>query len=120
MNSQIFKIKQFDTLPKLKVSITTPSRLNAHQEFDLSEVNNITFTMVKQNCDEVKILEQSASTICASAGTIQYEWKSTDTDEYGSFLGEFTLNYSNGNKLTVPQNEPIKIEITKSINPFKD
>jgi hypothetical protein len=117
MNTQMFKIKRNDTLPTLQVSIGTKGNLGQNIGYNLTGVSAVTFTMVDE-CSNTKIYDQPAQIICSSGGTIQYLWQDGDTDTDGTFYGEFELRYSTGQKLSIPTQGSIKIEIIKDFNPF--
>jgi len=118
MSLDVFKIKRNDTLPVLQVNLTSTGNLGEKTEFDITDVDLITFTMVKTKCNTTKIFEQSATTTCASGSTFEYAWQDGDTDEAGEFLGEFELNFSNGKRLSVPSMGGILIEILEDLNNF--
>jgi hypothetical protein len=117
MNNQLFKIKRNDTLPTIQVSISTKGNLGQKTGFDLIGVTAVTFTMV-DDCSNSKIYNQPAQIVCPSGGTIQYNWQDGDTDTEGIFFGEFELKYATGQRLSIPTQEGIKIEILKDLDPF--
>lgn len=116
-NKNEFTIKRNDTLPSLQICLIDKGCLGGKQPFTLSGVSEVTFTMVN-NCGEYKIMAKQAEITSYSAGTIQYNWEPVDTNESGRFLGEFKLIYSDGNKMSIPQNGQIEINIIKDVNPF--
>lgn len=117
MNKSEFIIKRNDTLPSLQVCLIDKGCLGGKQPFSLDGLTGVTFTMTN-DCGEYKIFGKDAQIISYSAGTIQYNWDAEDTNESGKFNGEFQLLYSDGNKLSIPQNGQIKIEIPKDVNPY--
>ena len=117
MSNQIFKIKRNDTLPALQVSIGTKGNLGQKIGYDLTNVTGITFTMIDE-CSNSKVYNQTAQIICVSGGTIQYNWQDGDTDTEGIFMGEFELGFATGQRLSIPTQSGIKIEILKDIDPF--
>jgi len=117
MSTQIFKIKRNDTLPALQVSIGTRGNLGQKIGYDLSGITAVTFTMI-DDCSNSKIYDQAAQIVCTSGGTIQYTWQDGDTDTEGIYQGEFELRYSTGQRLSIPTQGSIKIEISKDIDPF--
>lgn len=117
MNGQIFRIKRNDTLPTLQVSIGTSGNLGQKTGYNLSGVSAITFTMI-DNCSNSKVYKQLAQIVCTTGGTIQYSWQDGDTNTEGMFLGEFELNYSTGQRMSIPAQGGIKIEILKDLDPF--
>lgn len=112
-----FTIKRNDTLPALQICLIDRGCLGGKESYSLSGVTGVTFTMVS-DCSEYKIFAKTASIISSSAGTIQYDWEVGDTNEAGDFKGEFQLLYSDGNKMSVPQNGQISIHIPKDLNPY--
>jgi len=116
-NKNEFTIKRNDTLPSLQVQLIDRGCLGGKEPFILDGVTAVTFTMIS-NCGDYKIFAKPAQVMCYSGGTIQYNWDSEDTNESGNFLGEFQLLYSDGNKLSIPQNGQIEILIPKDINPY--
>lgn len=127
MNNQVFKIKRNDTLPAIQVSISTKGNLGQKIGYNLIGIPNtssvtatttaITFTMVDE-CSNLKVYNQPAQIVCHSGGTIQYQWQEGDTDTEGIFYGEFELHYDTGQKISIPTQGGIKIEILKDINSF--
>ena len=117
LNKNEFIIKRNDTLPALQICLIDRGCLGGKESYDLTGVTGVTFTMAN-NCGDYKIFAKSAQTVSYSAGTIQYNWDPEDTNESGSFKGEFQLLYSDGNKLSVPQNGQIDILIPKDVNPY--
>jgi hypothetical protein len=116
-NSNVFVIKRNDTLPSLQLTLIDKGCLGGKEPYSLSGVTGITFTMVN-NCGEYKIFAKQAEIVSYSAGTIQYNWEEGDTNESGDFLGEFQLIYSDGKKMSIPQNGQIRISIPKDLNPY--
>lgn len=83
----------------------------------LSGVTGVTFTMANQE-NEFKILAKEAQIVSYSGGTIQYNWDPEDTNESGRFNAEFQMYYSDGKKLSIPENGYFIIDITKDLNPY--
>lgn len=117
LNKNEFIIKRNDTLPALQICLIDKSCLGGKESYNLSGVTGVTFTMTN-NCGEYKIFGKTAQVVSYSAGTIQYNWDVNDTNEGGDFKGEFQLLYSDGNKLSIPQNGYIDIMIPKDVNPY--
>ena len=116
-NTPIFRIKRNDTLPTLQVSIGTRGNLGQKVGYDLAGVSGVTFTMIDE-CSNSKVYDQPAQITCSSGGTIQYLWQEGDTDTEGIFWGEFELRYNTGQKLSIPTQGGIKIEIIKDLDSF--
>jgi|AntRauMFilla1563_2_1112583.scaffolds.fasta_scaffold14203_4 hypothetical protein len=117
LNKNEFIIKRNDTLPALQLNLIDRGCLGGKEPFNLSGITGVTFTMTRE-CGDYKIFAKDAQVVSYSCGTIQYNWSSEDTNEGGTFKGEFQLLYSDGNKLSVPQNGFIDIMIPKDVNPY--
>lgn len=116
-NKNEFIIKRNDTLPALQLCLIDRGCLGEKEPYNLSGVTGVTFTMTYDSGD-YKIYAKPAQLFSSSGGTIQYNWDSEDTNEAGRFNGEFQLLYSDGNKMSIPQNGQIIINIPKDINPY--
>lgn len=110
-----FIIKKNNTLPSLQLTLIDRGCLGGKEPYNLDGVSGVTFTMTN-SCGDYKIFSKPAVILSASGGTIQYNWSPVDTNEHGKFLGEFQLMYSDGNKMSIPQNGFLQIEIPKNIN----
>ena len=80
----------------------------------MTGATGVTFTMTDSS-GNYKVAKKAAVIVSSSGGTIQYNWAAEDTDENGSFKGEFQINYAGGGRLTVPQQGYLHIEIPKDI-----
>lgn len=112
-----FIIKRNDTLPALQLTLIDRGCLGGKEPYNLNDVTGATFTMIN-NCGDYKIFSKQAQIVSYSGGTIQYNWEPVDTNEPGKFKGEFKLLYADGNKMSIPQNGYIQIEIPKDVNPY--
>ena len=99
------KMRKSDTWPPLRATLIeadgTPINLvsaavNFHMEDDKDNV----------------VIDSSAIVVSASEGEVRYDWSSGDTDEVGTFEGDFVVEFSSGKKATVPNREYIPIYIT--------
>ena len=117
LNKNEFIIKRNDTLPALQICLIDRGCLGGKEPFNMDGVTGATFTMAN-DCGDYKIFAKDAQIVSLSAGTIQYNWEAADTNEAGSFKGEFQLLYSDGNKMSIPQNGQIMIDIPKDVNPY--
>ena len=117
LSDRDFTIKRNDTLPKLEVSIYGTGCLGQTTNFDLTGATGVTFSMV-DTTGNYKIAGKAGQILSSSGGTIQYSWVSEDTDQEGVYNGEFQINYSNGDRLSVPQQGFINIEIFRDIIPY--
>ena len=116
LSKTTFLLKRNDTMPSLMVNVIDRGKLLQKQDYSLSGVTGVTFTMVNSSCNIAKILNQPAQITCVSGGVIQYNWKLGDTNVSGSYKGEFELGYFGGGKLTIPQIGGIDIEISDDLN----
>ena len=116
-NKNEFIIKRNDTLPALQICLIDRGCLGGKEPFNMDGVTGVTFTMAN-DCGDYKIFGKTAQIVSLSAGTIQYNWEAADTNEAGRFSGEFQLLYSDGGKMSVPQNGHIDILIPKDVNPY--
>lgn len=119
-NIEGFIIKQNDTLPYLKISVKTRDCLDSLIPFCLTGATAVTFSM-SDDSGNIKISSAPAEIIYTSGDTmqynsIQYAWLPGDTSNYGLYTGEFELFFSDGNTMTIPTLDSIKINIIKSIN----
>ena len=112
--SNVFVVKQGDTLPPIQVNLTTPGDFNELVPYNLSAVTATTFTMIDSN-GNLTISSASAQVFSASTGTIQYNWSSGDTDKTGKYLAQFQLFFSGGTKITYPDIGQLEINVQKSI-----
>ncbi len=116
LSKTTFLLKRNDTMPSLMVNLIDRGRLLQKQDYSLSGVTGVTFTMIDTSCDIAKIFNQPAQITCVSGGVIQYNWKLGDTNVSGNYKGEFELGYVGGGKLTVPQVGGIDISISDDLN----
>ena len=113
--NNVFTIKQNDTLPAMEVVVRTRGDLDEIIPFNLSGVTACTFSMA-DDCGNIVISSAAAQITCVSGGTIQYNWIDGDTVESGKFIAEFELNFSSGNKMTIPTIGNIGVQILSDIN----
>jgi len=110
-----FIIKRNDTAPALIATVYDQGCLGGWNRFILSSVTSINFSMI-DDCGSLIISSQSAQTISASSGIIQYSWRNGDTSMAGNFIGEFELFFADGTKMSLPREGGINIRIAEDIN----
>lgn len=110
-----FIIKRNDTAPALIATVYDKGCLGGWGRFILSSVTKIDFSMI-DDCGALIISSQSAQTVSATSGIIQYSWKDGDTSSAGNFTGEFELFFADGTKMSLPREGGIKIRIAEDIN----
>jgi hypothetical protein len=114
-NKKPFIIKRNDTLPALSVTLKTRGVAGELIPVNLSGVSSCTFSMADTD-GSLKVFSSQAQITSMTGGTIQYNWTVGDTDMDGTFVGEFELVYSDGNKQSVPILGGLDIQILKDIN----
>jgi len=110
-----FIIKRNDTAPALIATIYDKGCLGGWNRLNLSAVTRVDFSMV-DDCGALIVSSQSAQTISASSGIIQYNWREGDTAVAGNYTGEFELFFGDGTKMSLPREGGISIRIAEDIN----
>jgi len=104
-----FYIKQNDELPALQITVTLDG-----VAYDLSAATALTFSMMDQD-GVAKIAEVAAAFVTdGTDGKLIYQWVDGDTDEVGTFDGEFELTFAAG-QLSIPNREHLTIEIIEEL-----
>lgn len=110
-----FIIKRNDTFPTLTINVKTRGEFNQVIPYNLSAVTACTFSMSDLS-GNLKISSSQATVLVASAGTIQYSWTTENTDTSGKYNGEFELEFTGGDIMSIPNLGYINIEIIDDIN----
>tara|TARA_Y100000389_G_scaffold201234_1_gene243410 strand:+ start:6084 stop:6443 length:360 start_codon:yes stop_codon:yes gene_type:complete len=110
-----FIIKRNDTAPALIATVYDKGCLGGWNRLNLSGVTKVDFSMA-DDCGALIISSQSAQTISANSGIIQYSWKEGDTAIAGNYIGEFELFFADGKKMSLPREGGISIRIEEDIN----
>ena len=110
-----FIIKRNDTAPALIATIYDKGCLGGWNRLNLSAVTRVDFSLV-DDCGALIVSSQSAQTISASSGIIQYNWREGDTAVAGNYTGEFELFFGDGTKMSLPREGGISIRIAEDIN----
>lgn len=99
--SQIFTINKDSELPKLCVSIIENEKNNFLKYYlSLQNTSSITFTMTNIETGIKKIAKAKANIVydenssCKEKYFLQYDWKKRDTNESGTFIGHFHINFT--------------------------
>lgn len=118
MEDQTFNIKQGDLRPYLKVQLVTlsddgevegPQPLTGNEEIVFSMLNKATNTLKIDRGPDVTILD-------ATNAMVQYEWQDGDTDEIGSYIGEFEVLHGGTEPETFPNwRKGFNIKITSQL-----
>ena len=98
-------MKQLDQLPALKVKLT-----NRDQSIMVMPIGTTaTFRLLRRG---VVIRDNVAALVDVAAGTLTYDWLSTDLALVGEYLGEFTLTFPPDSKVQrVPKEDHIRIRV---------
>ena len=110
-----FIMKRNDTAPALIATVYDKGCLGGWNRLNLSAVTKIDFSMA-DDCGALTISSQSAQTVSANSGIIQYSLKEGDTAIAGNFVGEFELFFADGTKMSLPREGGISIRIEEDIN----
>lgn len=107
-----FTIVQGDTAPPIS------SRLSDSGEaVDLTGVSNVRFHL-EDKFDRVVIsadLTGRVNIVDAASGDVEYVWRPGDTDDIGSYKGEWEVLYEDGTVETFPSRGKVDIEIMEQI-----
>lgn len=117
----IFQINQNSTLPQLRMELINDGRNDYKKFFEDIQDSDITFCMTNIETGVKKIGNRPATCILKECinedGCINeeyyigYNWRAKDVNEAGTFIGEFTISFSDGNILIVPIKESLEIQI---------
>ena len=102
-----FYIKKGDRLPSLAATLKDSDGL----AINLTGAT-VQFRMKKRGASAAKFTS-SAAVVSPSAGTVRYDWGSTDTNEAGVFDGEFVCTFA-GSLQTVPSNGYVTVEVQET------
>lgn len=99
------EMRKGDTWPPLRATLIEADG----NPIDLTGAT-VTFQMEDDNNNEV--INSSAIIESSSEGKVRYDWSPNDTDEVGTFEGDFVIEFPSGQIATVPNREYIPIYIT--------
>ena len=103
-----FYIKTGDTGPALRRTLLDTSG-------DAEDLTGATVAFHMESTDGVVVVDGSATLVDAANGVVQYEWQSGDTDESGTFFGEFEVTFSDGIVQSYPNDGDIRIGVVDDI-----
>jgi hypothetical protein len=127
--SQIFTINKNATLPKLRIELIQDGKHDFRKFYiAIQAADSVTFTMTNLETGIKKIAKAPAEVIydeecgCDERYLLQYTWNKRDTNESGTYIGHFHINFSDKvvcegmtfpkGELIVPIQEPLYINIT--------
>ena len=106
------KIKRGDRLPKIEATV----KKDDGTIFDLTGAT-AAFYMANARSGVLKVNNGSASITDATAGVVEYNWGSEDTDTTGEYHAEFEMTFvADGKKITAPSEGYISIVIAEDLD----
>lgn len=102
-------LKKGDRLPKLRARLTD----SAGTALNLSG-GSVVFRMRPRAGGALKVDDEVATVVDATAGTVEYAWGASDTDTAGMFDAEFAVTLS-GLVETVPSSGYVLVVISDSL-----
>ena len=129
--AQYFFINKGAVLPKLRMALMQDGKNDFHKFYiALQAAHSVTFTMTNLETGVKKIAKAPAEVVydedsgCEERYLLQYTWKKRDTNESGTFVGHFHINFSDEvvaegmtfpkGELIVPIQEDLLINISDS------
>lgn len=79
------------------------------ETIDLTEATAIKFRF--RNTTGTFSKEGDAEVVDPEAGTVRYDWESGDTDEIGSYRGNWVVQFAGGIELVIPSESYVEFEI---------
>lgn len=127
--AQYFFINKGAELPKLRCELIQDGK-NDFRKFYLAlqGANSVTFTMTNLETGIKKIAKATAEIVydedsgCEERYFLQYSWKKRDTNESGTFIGHFHINFNDkivADGMTFPSGElivPVQEDLIITIN----
>jgi hypothetical protein len=116
--SEQFNIKQNDTLPKIGATLWRDEAKTI--PMDLTSAQAVNFHMMERSqldaASPVLVVEATAQVVDALLGKVEYTWVQVDTEDDGTYYGEFEVEWSGTDRTTWPNNDYIVIVITKDLD----
>ena len=127
--AQYFSINRGSELPKLRVELIQDGKTDFRKFYlAIQAADSVSFTMTNLETGIKKIAKAPAEVVydensgCEERYLLQYTWKKRDTNESGTFIGHFHINFNDQvvadgmvfpkGELIVPIEEPLNIIIT--------
>ena len=127
--AQYFFINKNAELPKLRLELIQDGKNDFHKFYiALQAADSVTFTMTNLETGIKKIAKAPAEIVydedsgCEERYLLQYTWKKRDTNESGTFVGHFHINFNDqvvAEGMVFPKGElivPIQEDILININ----
>ena len=116
--SEQFNIKQNDTLPKIGATLWADEAKTV--PMNLTSAQKVNFHMMERSqldvANPILVVEAEANIIDPLLGTVEYSWVQVDTEDDGTYLGEFEVEWSGTDRTTWPNDDYIIIVITKDLD----
>lgn len=123
--SSLFTINKGSELPKLRIELIQDGKTDFHKFYiALQAADSVSFTMTNLETGIKKIAKAPAEIVydensgCEERYFLQYSWKKRDTNEAGTFIGHFHINFNDqvvADGMTIPKGElivPIEENLT--------
>jgi hypothetical protein len=123
--AQYFTINKGSELPKLRIELIQDGKTDFHKFYiALQAADSVSFTMTNLETGIKKIAKAPAEIVydensgCEERYFLQYSWKKRDTNEAGTFIGHFHINFNDqvvADGMTIPKGElivPIEEDLT--------
>lgn len=127
--AQFFFINKNAELPKLRLELIQDGKNDFHKFYiALQAADSVTFTMTNLETGIKKIAKAPAEIVydedsgCEERYLLQYTWKKRDTNESGTFVGHFHINFNDqvvAEDMVFPKGElivPIQEDLLININ----
>lgn len=122
---QYWSINKGAELPKLRIELIQDGKTDFHKFYiALQAADSVSFTMTNLETGIKKIAKAPAEIVydensgCEERYFLQYSWKKRDTNEAGTFIGHFHINFNDqvvADGMTIPKGElivPIEENLT--------
>lgn len=114
------ELKAGDRRPFWRVEMT--DSLGNLVDLNASDVSSVTFSMVTKQGREVVIDDQAVTIIqsgnggsASNRGVAEYHWAEGETDDPGTYYGDFKVTYDDGTFESYPNNTSLELEIHPAI-----
>lgn len=115
--AQYWSINKGAELPKLRIELIQDGKTDFHKFYiALQAADSVSFTMTNLETGIKKIAKAPAEIVydensgCEERYFLQYSWKKRDTNEAGTFIGHFHINFNDqvvADGMTIPKGELI-------------
>lgn len=108
-----FFLNKDSTLPELLLELVKTNNVDYHTFFEKLQTSEITFGMVNSETNIPKIIKGNSNChlLKNDEYAIGYTFNTSDVNTVGTFLGKFTIDFGEGEKLIVPIKEKLFIHI---------